>query len=59
VMVCHLVLAEIQANHEKRAFFVGVGLIDEHGGCAIFNDGRNVQFYLSASVIYPPLRRPI
>ena len=30
VMVCHLVLAEIQANHEKRAFFVGVRLIDEH-----------------------------
>lgn len=30
VMVCHLVLAEIQANCEKRAFFVGMRLIDKH-----------------------------
>ena len=30
VVVRHLVLAEIQANHEKRAFFVRMRLIDKH-----------------------------
>lgn len=30
VVICHLVLAEIQANHEKSALWIGVRLIDEH-----------------------------
>lgn len=33
VVIRHLVLAEIQANHEKRAFWIGMRLIDKHGGC--------------------------
>ena len=33
VMIRHLVLAEIQANHEKSAFWIGMRLIDKHGGC--------------------------
>lgn len=30
VVIRHLVLAEIQANREKSAFWIGMGLIDEH-----------------------------